>query len=56
MPITDYHHLFLKLSMRLIVRLCFHMIDTVNHNLLLAKLFENFGFADNALKMVFNVS
>ena len=24
--------------------------DTVNHNLLLAKLFENFGFADNALK------
>ena len=24
--------------------------DTVNHNLLLAKLFENFGFAGNALK------
>ena len=24
--------------------------DTENHNLLLAKLFENFGFADNALK------
>ena len=26
------------------------VFDTVNHNLLLTKLFENFGFADNAFK------